>query len=93
VAAPTNSERIEANVRAIRSVERAVAVHEQRIETLDGEVGKLAEELDSTGELAIRIDERLKHLERSVDRIWKLLLTLVVAVVIEVVRRILMGGQ
>lgn len=91
MAALTNTERIEANATAIRSVERTVAVHEQRLTTIEGRAETLADGYRSTRELLGRIDERLKHVERSVDRTWKLLLTLVAALVIEVTRRIPMS--
>jgi septal ring factor EnvC (AmiA/AmiB activator) len=88
VAGMTNSERIEANTTAVQSVERTMAVHEQQIKSLEGDVNRLKDGYLSTRELLARMDERLKHVERSVDRIWKLLLTLVAAAVIEVVRRV-----
>jgi chromosome segregation ATPase len=91
VAGPTNSDRIEANTTAIRSIERSVAVHEQRLEQQRGELRKLADESEAMRELTARMDERLKHVERSIDRIWKLLLTLVAAAVIEVVRRVVVS--
>lgn len=91
VAGPTNSDRIEANTTAIRSIERAVDVHEQRLGTLESEVRRLADESEIKRELTARMDERLKQVERTVDRIWKLLLTLVAAAVIEVVRRLIVS--
>lgn len=76
----TNSERIDANTRAIRTIESTVAVHEHRLETLDGQVRRLADGHATLAELAARTDERLKHLERAADRTWRLLLTTLGAV-------------
>jgi hypothetical protein len=87
----TNSERIEANTTAIRTVERTLAVHGHQITSLEDDVDGLEDGYLSTRELLGRMDERLKHVERSVDRIWKLLLTLVAAAVIEVVRRLVLS--
>lgn len=80
MAALTNTERIEANTTAIRAIECTVAVHEQRLETLESGVGELADGHVSTRELLARMDERLKHLERTAERTWKLLLTVLGAV-------------
>lgn len=76
----TNTERIEANTSAIRTIECTVAVHEQRLETLDGQVRRLEDGHATLAELAARTDERLKHLERMADRTWRLLLTTLGAV-------------
>jgi hypothetical protein len=87
----SNSDRIEANTTAIRSVERTMAVHEHQITSLESDVDDLKDGYLGTRELLARMDERLRHVERSVDRIWKLLLTLVAAAVIEVVRRLVLS--
>jgi len=82
VPAPTNTERIEANKDAIQSIERTVAVHNQRFETLNREVDKLTEEFEGAKELLVRIDERQKRVDITLDRVWKLLIGVAIATLI-----------
>lgn len=82
------------NTDAIRQLEKLVAAHEERFQSLRGEVNGLAEQIRGASlahghlerfqvesrESLVRHDERLRQIEQHRERRWNLLLGLLCAV-------------